>query len=63
MKFNKRFDNIGPFDNNAQWARMIEWCQENLYHGGYYEPNWMAQYPTFYFDDEREYTAFLLRWS
>jgi hypothetical protein len=61
--FVKRFDNLTPFSNNAQWARMLEWCEANLYHGGHYEPNWSAQYPTFYFRDEREYTLFLLRWA
>jgi hypothetical protein len=47
----------------GRWAEMIEWCRKNLYHGGYYEPNWSAVYPSFYFTDEREYTLFLLRWS
>ena len=61
--FVKRFDHITPFSDDAQWARMIEWCRENLYHGGHYEPNWTAQYPSFYFFDEKEYTLFLLRWS
>lgn len=61
--FVKRFDNLTPFSNDAQWARMLEWCEANLYHGGHYEPNWRAQYPTFYFTDEKEYTLFLLRWS
>jgi hypothetical protein len=48
---------------DGRWATMIEWCKNNLYHGGYYEPNWYAQYPTFYFKDEQEYILFLLRWS
>ncbi len=61
--FVKRFDHLSPFNNDAQWARMLEWCQENLYHGGHYEPNWHAQFPSFYFRDEKEYTMFLLRWS
>ncbi len=60
--FIKRFDNIGMFED-GRWATMIEWCKNNLYHGGYYEPNWYAQYPTFYFKDEQEYILFLLRWS
>jgi hypothetical protein len=57
--FVKRFDSI-TFE---QLREMVTWCQENLYHGGHYEPNWHAQYPTFYFQDEQEYTLFLLRWS
>ena len=57
--FVKRFDSIGM----EQWSAMAEWCYENLYHGGYYEPMWHHQYPSFYFRDEKEYTLFLLRWS
>ena len=60
--FVKRFDNVGMFEG-GRWATMIEWCKDNLYHGGYYEPNWYAQYPTFYFKDEQEYILFLLRWA
>jgi hypothetical protein len=47
----------------ARWQEMADWCYNNLYHGGYYEPNWSHQYPTFYFKDEKEYTLFLLRWA
>lgn len=57
--FVRRFDGIGM----PQWSAMVEWCYENLYHGGHYEPNWHHQWPTFYFRDEREYTLFLLRWA
>lgn len=60
--FVKRFDNVDMFDK-GRWAEMIQWCYENLYHGGHYEPNWSAQWPSFYFKDEKEYTAFLLRWA
>lgn len=57
--FVKRFDRVSM----AQWHAMTDWCYENLYHGGHYEPNWRHQYPTFYFTDPKEYTLFLLRWS
>lgn len=60
--FLKRFDNIGPFED-GRWATMIEWCKNNLYHVTIYEPNWYAQYPTFYFKDEQEYILFVLRWA
>ena len=60
--FVKRFDNVGPFAG-SRWAEMIEWCRNNLYHGGHYEPYWSAIYPSFYFTDEKEYTLFLLRWT
>ena len=58
----KRFDNLGMFEQ-GRWAEMMQWCRDNLYHGGHYEPNWTAIYPTFYFRDPREYTLFLMRWS
>lgn len=57
--FVKRFDSVSM----EQWGEMRDWCYNNLYHGGYYEPKWHVVYPTFYFRDEREYTLFLLRWS
>jgi aromatic ring-cleaving dioxygenase len=57
--FAKRFDRV----DLSLFNEMIAWCQDNLYHGGHYEPNWHTQYRTFYFTDEREYTLFLLRWT
>ncbi len=46
--FVKRFDvNSVDMFREGHWAEMIAWCQENLYHGGHYEPNWTAQYPVF----------------
>jgi hypothetical protein len=57
--FVKRFESI----EMSQWSDMVDWCYNNLYHGGYYEPMWHHQYPSFYFTDEKEYTLFLLRWS
>ena len=59
MTYIKRFDGVSM----ARWSEMAEWCYENLYHGGNYEPNWHHQYPTFYFTDPKEYTLFLLRWA
>ena len=38
---------------------MIEWCRNNLYHGGHYEPNWSAIWPTFYFKDEKPVVIYL----
>ena len=57
--FVKRFDRV----SDDQWNAMREWCGDNLYHGGHYEPHWCAIWPSFYFHDEREYTLFLLRWA
>lgn len=62
--FVKRFDvNSEDMFRDGRWAEMIAWCQENLHHGGYYEPNWSAIFPSFYFTDEKQYIAFLLRWA
>ncbi len=58
----KRFDNLGMFEQ-GRWSTMVQWCRDNLYHGGHYEPNWTVADPTFYFQDEREYLLFCLRWS
>ena len=57
--FVKRFDRVSM----AQWQDMVDWCYNNLYHGGHYEPNWHCEWPTFYFWDEKEYLLFCLRWS
>ena len=62
MKYQKRFDHVGMFKDGL-WATMIQWCHDNLYHGGHYEPKWYAQYPTFYFEDEQEYLLFVLKWG
>lgn len=48
---------------SGAWDEKIKWCMENLYHGGHYEPNWRSQYPYIFFEDEQEYTWFMLRWS
>jgi hypothetical protein len=45
------------------WDEKTQWCKENLYHGGHYEPNWHTNYPFIEFTDEKEYHWFLLRWS
>ena len=50
-------------DGSGAWDEKIKWCQENLYHGGHYEPKWCSQYPYIFFEDEQEYAWFMLRWS
>lgn len=45
------------------WKEKVDWCKENLYHGGHYEPKWHTQYPFIVFEDESEYAWFMLRWS
>lgn len=55
MKWYKRFDHVDMFKGGV-WASMIQWCQDKGL-------NYHAQYPTFYFEDEKEYTVFLLRWQ
>ena len=43
---------------------MEEWCKENLYHGGYYEPYWYTYHNNqFDFENEKEYIGFKLRWE
>jgi len=52
------------YNGRAPWADVVDWCQENLYHGGHYEPRWYTNgHETFYFEDPKEYTLFLLRWA
>ena len=52
------------YNGRAPWDDIIDWCMDNLYHGGHYEPNWFTNgNDTFYFTDPKEYTLFLLRWS
>ena len=48
---------------SGQWDEKVQWCRENLYHGGHYEPNWRILYPYIEFDNEKEYVWFMLRWS
>ena len=55
----KRFDFITVHERQL----MAEWCEDTLYHGGHYEPNWWVDGNTFYFRDKREYLLFLLRWA
>jgi hypothetical protein len=45
-----------------QWYEKVQWCEENLYHGGHYEPKWRHSYPWIEFEDEGEYAWFTLRW-
>jgi hypothetical protein len=45
------------------WYEKVQWCEENLHHGGHYEPSWYLRYPWIEFDDEKDYALFLLRWS
>jgi hypothetical protein len=52
------------YNGVAPWSEIVHWCEENLYHGGHYEPNWWPNsYDTIYFTDPKEYTLFLLRWA
>ena len=55
---------IWPFQIRVEndLAEMEKWCRDNLYHGGYYEPNWYRNGQTFCFKDEKECMMFSLRW-
>jgi hypothetical protein len=56
---------IWPFQINLEdkLGEAEEWCRNNLYHGGYYEPNWYRNGETFCFKDEKEAMLFSLRWQ
>lgn len=53
------------YNGVAPWNDIIEWCYDSLYKGEsfYYEPKWWTNNGTIYFEDSKEYTQFLLRWS
>ncbi len=60
--------NIWPFQTkikNQNLDEMLMWCQEKLYHGGHYEPNWYFNTDTYTwcFKDGKEFTMFCLRWA
>ena len=58
--------NIWPFQTKVKkdGDDVHRWCQEKLYHGRHYEPNWYynSDTGTWCFKDEREYLMFCLRW-
>jgi hypothetical protein len=56
-------DNLYRVRASGNWDEMVSWCQKNLYHGGYYEPNWYPNFPFICFTDEKEYMLFTLRWA
>jgi hypothetical protein len=47
----------------GNFEEKVNWCKKNLYHGGHYEPKWQVKYPYIWFNDEKEYVLFLLRWA
>jgi hypothetical protein len=55
----KRFDLLTVHERQL----MALWCQDHLYHGGHYEPDWWVEGNTFYFRNEAEYIMFLLMWT
>ena len=59
---------IWPFQTKLEpidTDEVFTWCQEKLYYGGYYEPNWYYNWDTstWCFKDEKEFMMFCLRWS
>ena len=55
---------LWQYNGVALWIDIINWCMDNLYHGGHYEPNWGTNHrETLWFKDEKEYAWFLLRWT
>ena len=64
VKFIKRFDGC----STDKWGDMVHWCEKNFNKPGIlniplYGRTWLQYYPTFYFRDEQQYIAFLLRWA
>jgi hypothetical protein len=59
----REYSFYGAGQGSDKFYEMTTWCSENLYHGGYYEPNWWYEYPFIFFSDEKEYMLFLLRWQ
>ena len=60
--------NIWPYQieiKNQNLDDVVKWCQEKLYHGGHYEPNWCFndRTSTWCFKDDKEFTMFCLRWA
>jgi hypothetical protein len=53
----------GAAQGTKRYFEMLDWCRDTLYHGGYYEPKWSHCFPYIFFQDEKEYSLFLLRWS
>lgn len=43
----------------APWQEIFNWCYDTFGSGREWSCNW----ETFYFDNERDYTCFLLRWA
>lgn len=48
----------GAGQGSTKFYEMTDWCKENLY-----EPNWHAEFPFIFFNDEQEYVWFMMRWS
>jgi hypothetical protein len=44
------------YNGVAQWNDITNWCRDHL-------RAWDAKWETIYFQDEKEYTLFLLRWT
>lgn len=40
------------------WKEKLKWCEENLSESSYY-----LRYPWIEFDNEKDYSWFVLRWS
>jgi len=45
------------YNGAAPWKDIWSWCQDNL------EFCWTNGYENIHFDDEKEYTWFLLKWA
>lgn len=60
--------NIWPFQTRVRLVSsddVYRWCEEKLYHGDNYEPNWYynRNTDTWCFKDKKEFMMFCLRWA
>lgn len=46
------------------WAPCISWCEEHLYYSNHNKPCWRyVGEGVFEFENEKDYTMFMLRWG
>jgi hypothetical protein len=62
-----RFDTRAGIENWnwEEWDKRVDWCLKHFGSGGAYaaRERWWADYPTFFFTEEKDYVFFTLRWS
>lgn len=49
------------YNGVAPWREIVNWCCDTF--GRTRDAGWSCNWDTFYFNDERDYAIFLLRWT